>query len=385
LIKYLTDLLNKLKDLPKGWGGLRTFLKYIFFLLGLILVILMTFMALEEIDDDDNELVATIQKGPPPQASHLNKLKAQQTPTVVEVKETPADLSHIPPTPSFDGRVARPISIDPSVQDTRYLPCIGKGGEKPCDIYKHVPNPSNSQPEHPFSLVISGLGDDPALLNQVLESIPQTVALAFLTDSPGLLEGHTNARNKGYETLLMIPLEGMGYPLEDAGPGTLLTGEGQGAWDTALNKSLSQVTGYLGSRFTRIERSQRWLLNSLNHMGLIYAESFQGIPSSTASVSRELKTPYINLSPAIRGEFSLKQTLNTIEADALKNPLTVGHITLTHASQLPIVQDWLSSLSAKKMGPVPLTQTWKRIQEKNIQSTSPKAQKSVNSHAKPKP
>ena len=71
----------------------------------------------------------------------------------------------------------------------------------------------------------------------------------------------------------------------------------------------------------------------------------------------------------------------SIEKDALKDPRTVGHITLTHASQLPILQTWLSTLSVKKMGIVPLTDTWKRIQEKQIHSPPLKGKKLEAPHA----
>lgn len=389
MIKMPKDLLEKLKGLVQNLRPFKVPSKYLWVLLGLVITLVIAFLAIQEPEDDDNELVAKIQKGPIPKqitSQKNNPQKDSASPTLGA-----EDLTNLPTTPSFDGRVAIKFSSDTPAQGDRFLPCIGKDGEKPYEVYKHTASPTDQTPEHPFSIVISGLGDDPVLLNQVIETLPQTVALGFLTDSQGLIEGHTAARNKGFETLLMLPLESMGYPLDDAGPNTLLTGEGQDSWVKSYKTCLSQVTGYvgimnyLGSRFIRIERAQQWLLKSLNDMGLIYAESFQGIPSNTSTVAKDLKTSYINLTPALRGEYSLKETLASIEKDALKDPTTVGHITLTHASQLPILQTWLSTLSAKKMGIVPLTYTWKRIQEQQIHSPPLKGKKLEAPHAKSKP
>ncbi|MDP1340887.1 divergent polysaccharide deacetylase family protein, partial [Klebsiella variicola] len=57
-----------------------------------------------------------------------------------------------------------------------------------------------------------------------IETLPPEVTLSFAPYGPRLQEWIDKAREAGHEVLLELPMEPFGYPQNDPGPHTLLTG-----------------------------------------------------------------------------------------------------------------------------------------------------------------
>lgn len=365
-IKYLLHLMQHLLSLLKKIGRLKISKKNIWILLGLIGIAILTYVALDEPDDPENLLVAQIKQGPMPKPQSTTSQKPAPTavPVVTPPEETaPIDL---PPTSVyFNPSVAKKVGED-------YLPVIGKDGDSSIKAYAQPPIAKEKIGEHTLSVIIGGLGDNLDIINQVLQAFPTTTTLAFYPDGTYVKDTHPQARTKGYETILMIPLESMGFPLDDPGPLTLLTGDDQAQRLKNLQTCLGKVTGYVGvmnsggSRFLRIDRCQRWLLEYIKDHGLLYGETKNYLPSLTPEITADINTTYVPLTPSQDQTRSLERQLSLIQTDALQHAHTVGYITIQNLSQIPVVQEWLGKLAALKITLIPLTQSWMLIAQSSV-------------------
>lgn len=157
-----------------------------------------------------------------------------------------------------------------------FLPIKSPQGLRPFDAYQSDFNPNLSKT--PLTLVISELGANPKIFEQVKSSCPRQVACAFLPDRSLSQSLNNKARELGYETLLMLPMEPMAYPKSDPGPRTLLTNLPKAENLKRFEESLGQFTGYIGvtpymgNRFARVKRDFEPLLKEVERRGLAYFE-----------------------------------------------------------------------------------------------------------------
>ena len=158
----------------------------------------------------------------------------------------------------------------------RALPIQSPEGLKPFDVYQgdSLPDPTKTQ----LTLVISELGANLALFEQVKASFPKEVVCGFLAIRALSQKMNNEARELGHETLLMLPLEPMNYPQSDPGPWALLTNLTGSDNQKRLERHLSQFTGYIGvtpymgNRFSRVKKDFQPILKEIKRRGLSYFE-----------------------------------------------------------------------------------------------------------------
>ena len=154
-----------------------------------------------------------------------------------------SDTPAIPPKPAAPPRDSRPGSAsagpiaapDPGLlepgkdPDTGMLPRIGADGRTPGQVYARGFAAEPGLPR--IGLVLAGIGLNAAESMRAIQGLPGGVTLAispYAAPNPELLN---LARQEGHELLLSVPLEPMGYPLNDPGEHALLTGAtANGRW-----------------------------------------------------------------------------------------------------------------------------------------------------------
>ncbi len=160
--------------------------------------------------------------------------------------------------------------------DDLILPVKSAEGSRPFDIYQGDFLPDSTKTY--LTLVVSELGVDPALFEQIKSSFSKEVVCAFLADRRLSQNLNNEARELGHETILMLPMEPMDYPKSDPGPETLLTNSEAPENKKRLETLLSQFTGYLavtpymGNRFLRVKRDFPPILKEIERRGLGYFE-----------------------------------------------------------------------------------------------------------------
>ncbi len=135
------------------------------------------------------------------------------------------------------------------------------------------------------ALVIDDMGVNVAKSQEVLE-IEAPLTLAFLPYAHNVSEMAAEAKRKGHELLVHIPMEPLSET-ENPGDDPLLTGMAPEGLLAALDKNLSAFSGYaginnhMGSKFTQDEAALRLVMPVLKERGLYLLDS-KTIASSKA-------------------------------------------------------------------------------------------------------
>jgi uncharacterized protein len=175
------------------------------------------------------------------------------------------------------------------------LPKIGANGRKPWTVYARPFEASNPRPR--IAIIVSGLGQSAAATETAIQALPPAVTLAFSPYGQRLQYWTARARAAGHETLVLVPMEPVNYPANDAGPQTLLTTSSPAENRDKLNWALSRFTGYVGalslfgSRYTTAPESLRPTLEEINARGLMFVDSRSSLRSSALRIAGEIGLP----------------------------------------------------------------------------------------------
>ncbi len=231
------------------------------------------------------------------------------------------------------------------------LPVISPDGLRPFDVYQS--DIISDMAKTPLTLVFSELGSNPKAFEFLKSSFPKSVTCAFIANRDLSQQLNNEARELGYETLLMLPMEPVSYPKSDPGPATLLTNLPKAENFKRFEKSLSQFTGYIGvtpymgSRFARVKRDFEPLLKEVERRGLFYFE-----PRLIRSIALQLKPEKMLWA---KGQYDIGQGLSRSKIRAI---LTQAKETLAQKKAVIItvqgdivsfeeVKKWLPSVLEK--------------------------------------
>lgn len=175
------------------------------------------------------------------------------------------------------------------------LPRVGADGRKPWIVYARPFEQNNSRPR--IAIIVSGLGQSAAATETAIQALPPAVTLAFSPYGQRLEYWTARARAAGHETLVLVPMEPVNYPANDAGPKTLLTTATPMENRERLDWALSRFTGYVGalslfgSRYTTAPESLKPTLEAINGRGLMFVDSRTSLRSAAFRISGEIGLP----------------------------------------------------------------------------------------------
>ena len=182
--------------------------------------------------------------------------------------------------------VPKPVDFKGSVTETSVTVPIEKEVVFAEPVQEPAPEPEIVQPVAPVeeeahsclvALVIDDMGVNIAKSREVLE-IAAPLTLAFLPYAQNVAQMAADAKNKGHELLVHVPMEPLS-PTENPGDNPLLTGMPPEQLLEALNKNLSAFSGYvginnhMGSKFTQDEDALRIIMPVLKAQGLYLLDS----------------------------------------------------------------------------------------------------------------
>ncbi|MCU0985974.1 MAG: divergent polysaccharide deacetylase family protein [Acetobacteraceae bacterium] len=165
------------------------------------------------------------------------------------------------------------------------LPRIAEDGRAPWRTYARPFDQADRRPR--IGILVAGLGISESATEQVIQRLPGAVTLAFSPYGLRLAEFAAQARADGHEVLVGIPMEPVGFPLNDPGPYALLTSLPWGENNQRLTWILSRFPGYVGAtnvlgptlrgeRFSASPESMRPFLDVLRARGLMFVEARPG-------------------------------------------------------------------------------------------------------------
>ena len=301
---------------------------------------------------------ATPEASPPPPSAAQGEAPAPAAPDQhAPVAEAPAQTPDAPAPPPLDVPVAapefpaaRPIPAPDTalLEQGRFgaLPRVGADGRTSIRAYAGQFDRQDSRPR--IGIIVADIGISNAQTEDAIRRLPPAVTFAISPYAPRAAQVAERLRAKGAETLIGLPLEPAGYPLNDPGNRALLTGRSAPENMANLEWVLSRFPGYVGAigvvggmrgeRFAAMEQSYLALQESLRNRGLLFVDARPGVAGPARAWGRSVDV--ILDEPATRTE--IERRLGELETIAKARGSALG---LAHAAT-PVVVDRLVAWAA---------------------------------------
>lgn len=130
-----------------------------------------------------------------------------------------------------------------------------------------------------IALVISHLGLNDEITNNVLSSLPEQITLAFSSNTPNLEEQLKSARAHGFETMLNLPIETNDFPNYDSGKNAIYSFQTDTQNKAVIQSILSRflpITGFISQNASLMEEMPDFpnlIEENISSKGLIYLSS----------------------------------------------------------------------------------------------------------------
>ena len=244
------------------------------------------------------------------------------------------------------------------------IPKIASDGLRPSDVYARKPSSDEGNPDGPqIAIVVGGLGVSATATANALSKLPGAVTFAFTPYGNDLDLLVSQAREKGHEVLLQVPMEPHDFPDNDPGPQTLLSSLSADQNVDRLHWLFSRMQGYvgivnfMGARFTASDHALAPVLRELSKRGLIYVDDGSSPRSQAGQIAGANKLPYA------KADVVIDATPSAVEIDnALKRLETLARgrgVVVGYSSALPASIDriakWAKSAKGRGIVLVPVT------------------------------
>lgn len=266
--------------------------------------------------------------------------------------EQPADPDAPPFAPAVpDGQIAEKIPVptpsrrqetglahlpDPQLTERGehgVLPKRSADGLRPMDVYSRQPATEGNFGVARVVLIVGGIGISQTGSQQAVRQLPGAVTLAFAPYGNSLLRWMQEARKKGHELLLQVPMEPFDYPANDPGPHTLRTGVSASDAISDLHWSMSRITNYvgvinfLGGKFVTDKAAMKPVFDELASRGLLFVDDGSARNSQTSEAAKLSLLPYARgfiQIDAKRTRADIIKQLELLTAEAKRTGLAIG-------------------------------------------------------------
>ena len=220
--------------------------------------------------------------------------------------------------------------------------------------------PHNPQNLPRIVVVIDDVGPNLAQAREAM-ALPPAVTLAILPYADYAAELAREARIKGHEILVHLPMQ----PANDADPGpeAMLADLPEAEFNRRLEWNLAQIADYvgvnnhMGSQLTQDPVAMQRVLGVLKERDLIFLDSRTIATTIAADLSRAMQLPTLERDVFIDNELvpdKIRLQLQRAEdiARTRGSAILIGH---PHKETLDVLRDWIETLEARGFLLVPLT------------------------------
>ena len=241
------------------------------------------------------------------------------------------------------------------------LPRVGANGQAPRIAYAApaVPVPAGG---FRIGLIVSGVGLSEKDTQAAINGLPGPVSLAvsaYASTPPAVLEA---ARVAGHELLASIPMEPQGFPLDDEGNQSLLTGAPPERNRLNLQWALGRVQGAVGAtgasdgmrgeRFAELSGAMGPVLDEVERRGLLYIDPRPGSNPVRAGLYARGVDMVIDDPPARAG---IEAKLASLERIAREKGSALGLVGRLQPVTLARVAAWIKTLAGRGYVLVPVS------------------------------
>lgn len=261
----------------------------------------------------------------------------------------------------------KPPPLDPSLtRNSRFGPIPGpnQAGQTPLGAYRLASPTVNGR--RPVAIIVGGLGINGPLTQRAIDELPPTVTLSFAAQAQGLQDWINQARARGHEVLLEIPMEGQLFDATAQGAERTLRAD-LSPDDNRLHlyhllsraQGYAGVINYQGETFLRRSDAVSPMLTEIkaSGLGLFFDQSFDAVTLGTLARSLDLpfKAGFGVIDPA-PSQSVIEARLDTLAetAKTADSPVGVGFV---YPQTIDVVKGWAATLSSQGLILVPATAT----------------------------
>jgi hypothetical protein len=230
-------------------------------------------------------------------------------------------------------------------------------------VLHHTSPVFNPENKKQMAIILSGLGLQEHVLNKIVEELDPAITLAFYPYTHNMTTQMLEARRRGHELLVLIPMEPMDYPNVDPGPNTLLTGLSPKENIDRLNTLLGNLSGYVGvmnaegSRFTASLADYEPIIKEFYHRGLLLVDHFAAPRSLSRKLGAKYQLPVVHvesfLDPTLGREGLLTQLDHLIQIADQRGSIVV--VAQAYPIIVDVLKEWCIQLKDKPIVLVPIS------------------------------
>jgi polysaccharide deacetylase 2 family uncharacterized protein YibQ len=304
----------------------------------------------------------------PPVTEPVVKDTPEENPeeTGVPAAVTTPPATEKPPVTITESTATPTTPLDGLFETTQWgkLPIIRKAdGMTPFQAYRR-PFDRNAAGTKPIiSVAVFDMGLSDSATNAAMRALPPDVSLVlspYMT-TPDLWV--VEARSRGHEIWLSLPVQGKDYPLVDPGPQTILIGAAEKDNLNKLYWTMSRATNYAGfitppdPSFLKAEQDMRPVLTRIYGRGLGFIDGSMMPPLIPQTMAKSMKAPYGTIdvwvdSPAEKE--SIMDALAQVEKLAREQGFAAAVIR-PYPLSYQLVQEWIATLPEKGIVLAPLS------------------------------
>jgi len=291
---------------------------------------------------------------------------ATQTVTIIDGKTGQRQEIQLN-APDAPSAAAAPVPPDQKFAETTahgVIPKIAADGTRPAEAYAQPVKGIPGKPDAPrIAIVVDGLGVSDKATADAIAKLPPAVTLGFMPYGSNVMTLAAQARDRGHEILLQVPMEPFDYPDNDPGPQTLLTTLAPQQNIDRLYWLMSRFQGYvgftsaMGARFTASETSFAPVLHETAKRGLIFVDDSSNPRSLAGHIAGANNLPFAKADvviDAVATPLEIDHALGRLEMAARDHGSAVGF-----SSALPVSIDhiakWAQDLDSRGIVLVPIT------------------------------
>ncbi|MCB1384518.1 MAG: divergent polysaccharide deacetylase family protein [Nitratireductor sp.] len=181
---------------------------------------------------------------------------------------------------------------------TGVVPKRGPDGRRPMDVYAREPDTTGNFGVARVVLIVGGIGISQTSSHQAIRDLPPTVNLAFAASGNSLARWMQEARRKGHELLLQVPMEPFGAG--GGAPGShMLSSEVSAEENIAnLHWAMSRVTNYVGimnyqgARFLADAIAAKPVFDEIAERGLLFVDDGSSGANQSEAMAKASILPY---------------------------------------------------------------------------------------------
>jgi polysaccharide deacetylase 2 family uncharacterized protein YibQ len=213
--------------------------------------------------------------------------------------------------------------------------------------------------------MIGGLGINAAITQRAINELPPAVTLAFAAHAPNLQNQIDQARARGHEVVIELPMESADFNPAEPGADHALRAGGAAIsinkrnldWLLSRASGYFAVTNYNGDQFLQRSDNVVPMMASLSDAGLGFVFDGSVTAPSLPTLASASVLPFLkafSLIDRAPDAASIRAELDGITALAQsgQSPVSVG---FTYSETIDVVGEWAATLEAKGLTLVPVS------------------------------